>query len=63
MAVRLDVEPVSAARASRTAERETPRRIRRGRFGITFVRLSTRRHPGPLLPIDDPFALRYLCRV
>ncbi|WP_028661539.1 hypothetical protein [Saccharomonospora saliphila] len=61
MAVRLDVEPVKPSRTGRKVERKLPRRARRG-FGLNFVRLSTRRDPGPLVLVEDPLTLRYLCR-
>ncbi|MGW9477409.1 hypothetical protein ACWGRK_04515 [Saccharomonospora azurea] len=62
MAVRLDVEPLMSRRRSEESESDMVTTPRRTRLNLNFVKLSTRKKPASLLFVDDPLALRYLCR-
>ncbi|EID54646.1 hypothetical protein [Saccharomonospora xinjiangensis] len=62
MAVRLDVEPLLTKRPDTEPETENVTAPRRTRLNLNFVKLSTRKKSASLLFVDDPLALRYLCR-
>jgi hypothetical protein len=61
MAVRLDVEPLASRWRNEESEADTPT-PRRNRLNLNLVKLSTRKKPVSLLFVEDPLALRYLCR-
>jgi hypothetical protein len=61
MTVRLDVEPVKCEQAGQALEREPEPRRRGSRFNLGFIKLPARHHPGALMVLDDPAALRSAC--
>ena len=63
MAVRLDVDLLKFQQARVENERETPPVFRRARLHLNLGKFANRKKPTPLILVDDPLALRYLCRV
>lgn len=62
MAVRLDVEPLLTRRSTGEVEAENVTEPRRNRWNLNLVKLPARKNPASLLFVEDPLALRYLCR-
>ncbi|WP_298181243.1 hypothetical protein [Saccharomonospora sp.] len=63
MAVRLDVDPLKFQQSRGETERETTPAFRRARLNLNFVKFASRKKPTPFIYVDDPLALRYMCRV